>query len=131
MTAAPANIHALSEEEKEGLYAFAFDAYTCGNYEEGVKVFKHLIAVASLTPKYWKGLASCLQQSGNLEEAISSWAMVVLLDENDAMAHFHAAQCLTAIGNKEDALKAIILAEEMTSFDKELQNNLQQLRNML
>lgn len=131
MTATATNIHILSEAEQEGLYAFAFDAYTCGNYEKGVKVFKHLVTVSSITPKYWKGLASCLQQSGNLEEAVSSWAMVVLLDENDPMAHFHAAQCLIALGNREDALKAIILAEEMASFDKELHNNLQQLRNML
>ena len=121
----------LSEAEKEGLYALAYDAYTCKNYEEAVKLFKQLVAVSALKCKYWKGLASCLQLSGKLEEAASSWAMVVLLDENDPMAHFHAAQCLIALGKKEDALKAIVLAEEMASFDKGLQNNLQQLRKLL
>ena len=122
------NLSTLPKEEKEELYPLALDAYTCGNYEEGTKLFKHLVAVSSLTCKYWKGLASCLQLSGNLQEAASSWAMVVLLDGKDPTAHFYAAQCLMALGNKEDALKAMTLAKEMTSFDKKLQSNLQQLR---
>lgn len=121
----------LTEAEKEGVYALAFDAYTCKNFPEAIKLFKYLVTANSLVAKYWKGLASSLQQEGLLQEAISSWAMVVLLDEKDASSHFHAAQCLLALDHKEEALKAILLAEEMASFDKDLQKNLQNLRNLL
>jgi type III secretion system low calcium response chaperone LcrH/SycD len=121
----------LSEAEKEGLYALAFDAYTCGNYPEAIKLFKYLVTTASLTAKYWKGLASSLQQNGLLQEAVNCWGMVVLLDENDPTPHFHTAQCLIGLNNTEDARKAIVLAEEMASFDKDLQRNLEQLRALL
>ena len=121
----------LSEAEKEALYAFAFDAYTCENYSEGIRLFKYLTATSSLTSKYWKGLASCLQLTSQFQEALNCWSMVVLLEETDPMPHFHAAQCFIALNNQEDAMKAINLAAEMAPFDNDLQNNLKQLKARL
>ncbi len=123
--------YTLSETEKEGLYALAFDAYTCENYSEGIKIFKYLTTTSSLTAKYWKGLASCLQLTQQLQEALNCWSMAALLDEHDPMPHFHAAQCFIALNNSEDALKAITVAQEMAPFDKNLQSNLNQLKASL
>lgn len=123
--------HTLSDDEKEGLYAYAFDAYTCENYIEAVKIFKYLTVTSTLNAKYWKGLASSYQLLQQFQEALNCWSMVVILDEMDAMAHFHAAQCLMALNQPEEALKAITACQEMASFDKNLQSLLNQLKTNL
>ncbi|MBN1914895.1 MAG: SycD/LcrH family type III secretion system chaperone [Parachlamydiales bacterium] len=105
----------LTQEENISLYAQGYAFYQQGQYEKGAEIFKILTLHDPMEEKFFKGLASCYQMQGFFEKATESWAICALLDKNDPYPHFHAAECLISLGEKNDAIKALLEAKKRLS----------------
>jgi len=91
----------------ESVYADAVAQYEAGAYDKATDLFCHLSEEFPLRVEVWKGLAACYQMRTCYREALLAWGMAAVLDRNDPVAHFHAAECLLAKGEVLEAKKAI------------------------
>lgn len=89
------------------VYQEALAQYEAGAYDKATDLFCHLSEELPLSVDVWKGLAACYQMRTYYHEALLAWGMAALLDRNDPVAHFHAAECLLAKGEAVEARKAI------------------------
>jgi type III secretion system low calcium response chaperone LcrH/SycD len=107
-----------SPEEQERLYTAAFSLYEQGNYARSAELFRELVLCGALEERYWRGLASAEQMQGNYKEALHAWCLVALLCEKDPEPHFHAAECLLSLDEREEGHKALACAEERLNADE-------------
>lgn len=110
---------AFSVEEQEELYGVAFQLYELGNYPHAEQYFKKLVLCNPFTEKYWRGLASCYQMQKEYLAAVHAWTSSALLEDKDPLPHFHAAECLFSLGEKEEALQALQAAESLLTRNEE------------
>lgn len=94
----------------QALYSEAVQEYDAGHYDKAHDFFCYLSTELPMQPEIWKGLASCNQVRKYYPEALMDWSMAALLDPNDPMPHFYAAECLFAQGDRVEARKAVRLA---------------------
>lgn len=119
---------ALTREEKEIAYSLAFENYGKKEFRKAKKLFTTLIFSDPYNGSYWKGLAATLQMKEMYAEAAQAWAMVALLNERDPLPHFHAAECLLAVGEKNEAKLALKCAmKRLTTKDKALKQHIKKL----
>ena len=95
------------------LYQEAYDAYYQEDYKRAVECFSKLVVLEPFFARSWRGFAASLQQEKRYEEALKGWAMLTLIDSS-AESHLYAAECLIALGQKQEALKALTVAEKET-----------------
>jgi type III secretion system low calcium response chaperone LcrH/SycD len=116
----------------ESLYAIGFEHYEQADYKKADALFTQLVLREPLEERYWHALASCKLMDQNYEEALRAWAMVSLLNGEAPLPHFHAAQCLIALEQREEAAKAISFAEKrVAGHDDPLHLKLDQLKRCL
>ena len=80
------------------LSSFAQTLYQNGDYIEAKGIYQQLAAFMPYCPSYWEGVGACLQIEKKYEEALKAWSMVSLLNKEDPLPHFHAAECYNALG---------------------------------
>ncbi|EKE07728.1 MAG: hypothetical protein ACD_17C00543G0004 [uncultured bacterium] len=112
----------LSEEEVERFYTFGFAQYGSGNWSEAADAFRILCTRRPLEPRFWFALGATLQEAGDYQDALHSWAMASLLKQEDPYPHFHAAECYFSLKISAQAEKALKEAE--TLIQKESQHPL-------
>lgn len=94
----------------QDVYTQAVSEYELGHYEKAHDLFSGLSTALPAQSEVWKGLAACSQLQKSYPEALMAWGMAALLDERDPLPHFHAAECLFAQGEKQEAQKALKMA---------------------
>ena len=109
-------VAAIPFEKERPFYAIAFGHYEQGNYRMAAQLFTELVLTNPFSEHYWHGLASAKQMAREYEAALHAWGLLALLKEGDPLPHFHAAECLLALHDKEEGLKAL---EAALSFCKE------------
>jgi type III secretion system low calcium response chaperone LcrH/SycD len=122
-----------SIEDWETVYAAAFGQYETGNYEEAASFFTQLVLSNPYSERYWFGLASCMQMQKKYNESLPAWAMCALLNEKNPLIHFHAAECLLSLNEKEEAIKALNSALKLLTTDEsslELRNKIELLKKL-
>jgi len=97
----------LNEDEVERFYAYGFAQYGTGNWSEAADVFRVLCTRRPLEPRFWFALGATLQEAGQYNDALHSWAMAALLKKEDPYPHFHAAECYFSLLSAEDGSKAL------------------------
>lgn len=118
-----------SDQLQEQLYASAYTHYEVGEYASAIDFFTQLVLSDPFSTYFWKGLASSRQMLGRFTEALSAWSVLALLSENDPIPHFHAAECFIALGDKQEAEKAITAAEgRILSAHTDIKEKLVKLR---
>lgn len=117
----------LSTEDLNLLYALGFGLYQAGDYLQAKTIFNQLVVAKPLSNDYWKGLGSCLLMEKLYKEALTSWSMCALLDDKEPSSHFHAAECLYAIGETNEAIKALKCARERASLNESLLEKIETL----
>lgn len=103
----------LSLEEQEIIYGAAFGFYEAGQYEKAAGFFTQLLVANPLIADFWKGLASAKQMASDYKAALHAWAIVCILDDKEALPHFHAAEILFQLQEKEEAQKALACASAL------------------
>lgn len=114
----------------KSLYATGFERYASGCYAEASALFSSLVLACPQEKKFWFALASSKQKEAKYEEALRAWALVALQEECDPLPHFHAAECLTAQGQKEEALKALEMAGALVSDNRDLKAEIGRLQRI-
>lgn len=120
----------LSNSSLEALYEQAYDHYTSGRGLEAARSFGLLIALNPFQQKFWMGLAASQHLEQQYEKALQAYALAALLDDQDPVPHYHAAQCYLAMGNKRDAIKALELAEAHASAHSSLASLRSRISNL-
>ena len=101
----------LIEEDLFFLYDLAFQLYQSSDYNSAIDVFKRLVIAKPFEVSYWKGYAGSLQMQKKFSEALLPWSMCCLIDPENPLFHYHAAECLFALGNSKEGKEALLAAE--------------------
>ncbi len=121
-------ISPLSQDQEHSLYERAFDLYERQDYRSAAPLFTQLVLTNPFEVHYWRGLASAKQMTHDYMAAVHAWGLVALLEEDDPLPHFHAAECLLHVEEVEDAQKAIHAALERCDEGDPLIEKVQQLK---
>ena len=114
--------------EQQKLYKKASDFYEKGFYKESSSIFTQLVLQEPFEQSFWEGLAASRQMECKYEDALYAWSLVALLSEKDPIPHFHAAECLFALHDPEEAEKALRLAEKRAKNQASLFEEIKKLR---
>lgn len=105
----------VSTDHSNSLYSLAYLAYEGGRYQDALHFFRVLTVEGCHLQKNWIGLAACYQMLGEYNEAIKAYGVAVMIDETNPEVHLHAAQCLFALGQKDEAQSALLSAEKLSA----------------
>ncbi|MCH9627918.1 MAG: Chaperone protein SicA [Chlamydiales bacterium] len=102
----------ITNEEMEKLYEEAFSYYEADRYLDALTVFRWLVLFNAFKAKYWLGFAACQQLMQRYEKALHAYAMASLLAPESPDPHYHAYECYMEMEDKDEAQKALKLAEQ-------------------
>jgi type III secretion system low calcium response chaperone LcrH/SycD len=102
----------LVETEEKTLYSQGYSFYQKGHYRQAVEIFRLLTVRNPFEKNYWFSLASALQEEKEYGLALQAWAMTALVEQNNPLPHFHAAECYFSLNQKRDAFLALFEAKE-------------------
>ena len=106
----------FTNEDISLLYSLGYGLYEKGDYKDAKTVFQRLVLARPHEKKYWMGLGAALQMVKEFEDALTSWAMVSLINDHDPLPHFHAAECYLSLKKYDEATKAIHCAKERVNY---------------
>lgn len=92
----------------ENVYAQAYRLYNTGKYEEAVHLFRILVMLNAMEPKYLLGLAASFHLLKDYQNAIHSYTLCSTLDPQSPLPYYHSADCFLQM---KDSLSAMICLE--------------------
>lgn len=95
------------DEDTRVLYELGFNLYRTKEFVHAESIFRKLVVMKPLDKNHWQGLASSIQMQKRYHDALTPWSMYAFIDPKCPIPHFHAAECLLAIKDYTDCLKAI------------------------
>lgn len=99
-----ADVFNISKEALEAAYAHAYNLYTAGNYKDAETMFRGLCLYCGDDPRFWMGLAGCLQAREAFQQAIDTYGMAgVAGGLKDPAPFFHGGMCYLKLGDGENA----------------------------
>ncbi len=101
----PKDAIGIPDDVMEGIYAHAYRTYNVGKYHNAAQLFRLLIMLNALEPKYVLGLAACHHLLGQYDNALMMYMVVEVLNPKDPMPNYHSADCYIRIEMQEDALE--------------------------
>lgn len=110
-------LRGIPNEEMEAVYAMGVNFYKAGNYEDAEKVFKFLITFDHMSSRYWTAMGSLRQVQRRFAQAVEAYKFASFLDLENPKPLYYAAECLVALGDKENALNALAAVEEFAAKD--------------
>ncbi|MDO8300187.1 SycD/LcrH family type III secretion system chaperone [Lacisediminimonas sp.] len=102
----------------EALYANGYALFGQGKYDQAQKAFGALLLCNHLDRRFYKGYAACMQMQGQHTEAIKYYVLCATLDVCDPEPVFHAAECMLALGKRDEARASIEHLLEMPARDE-------------
>lgn len=108
-------VEELKDVDIKAMYELGYNLYQSYSYKDSLEIFRRLCIARPYEPKFWFGLASSFQMMNKFEEALMPWTMLCLVDPNNPMPHFHAAECLISLKNFTRAKEALFTAEKLDS----------------
>lgn len=88
----------IGDETMEAMYAQGYNLYNQGKYKEASYVFRLLMLLDYLTPKYTLGFAACLHRQKDYKNAANLYLLCGTLDSQNPLPHYHAADCYIQLG---------------------------------
>lgn len=121
----------FSKSQRETIYAAAFGKYQIGEYSQAGDLFIQLIMHDPYDTRFWKGLAATKQMQKEYRASLHAWAIFALLSGHQSMGHFHAAECYLSLDEKEEAKKALHMAEKFLGAEDCLHTRIEQLKERI
>lgn len=100
----------LGDDTMEAIYSQGYTLYNQGRYKEASYVFRLLMLLDYLTPKYILGLAASLHRMKDYKNAANIYLLCGTLDTTNPLPHYHAADCYLQLDIPELALFSLGLA---------------------
>jgi type III secretion system low calcium response chaperone LcrH/SycD len=91
-------LHGVSGEQMDTLYAFAYRFYEEGRLEEAGRFFHFLCIYDMYNADYWSGYAAVKQLQGQYQRAIEIYMVAFHQGKNDYRPMFYIGQCQLALG---------------------------------
>ncbi len=104
----PKDAMGISDSYLENVYAQAYRLYNTGKYTEATHLFRILIMLNAMEPKYMLGLAACFHMMKEYTNAIQTYTMCIALDPQSPVPHYHSSDCFIQM---KDYLSAMICLE--------------------
>lgn len=108
-------IHGYTDDEMEAVYTLGFNYYNQGKFEEAMRLFGFLLMHDQMERRYYKAFGSCQHMLKKYTEAIRNYSMASLFDLSDPEPTFHTAECMIALGMKQEAKEALDLVVRQTA----------------
>ena len=103
-----AEIFNISKDTLESGYAYAYQLYQAGNYEDAEKLFRGLTLYSNRDARLWMGLAGCLQARNAYSDAIDAYTMAgVVSSLKDPAPFYYACLCYIKMGDRENAIAGL------------------------
>jgi type III secretion system low calcium response chaperone LcrH/SycD len=93
-----AEIHGVSTEDMDTLYAFAHRFYQEGRLQEAERFFHFLCIYDMYNSDYWCGYAAIKQLQGQYQRAIEVYSVAFHQGKDDYRPMFYIGQCQLALG---------------------------------
>jgi len=90
---APKDALGLTDAQMEGIYGQAYRLFNNGRYSEAKGLFRILIMLNAMEPKYTMGLAACLHMEKKYDLAIPMYFMSSQADPKNPIPLYHASDC--------------------------------------
>jgi type III secretion system low calcium response chaperone LcrH/SycD len=104
----PKDAMGVSDQYLENVYAQAYRLYNTGKYVEATHLFRILIMLNAMEPKYMLGLAACFHMLKEYQNAIQTYTMCSALDPQSPIPHYHTSDCFIQM---KDYLSAMLCLE--------------------
>ena len=99
-----ADVFNISKDTLESGYAYAYNLYKAGNYKDAESMFRGLCMYDGDDPRYWMGLAGCLQAREAWQQAIDTYGMAgVAGGLKDPAPFYYGGLCYLKLGDGENA----------------------------
>lgn len=89
----PKDAMGVNNNAVESIYAQAYRLYNTGKYVEAVHLFRVLIMLNVMEPKYTLGLAACFHMLKEYKNAIQTYTMCSALDPTTPIPYYHSSDC--------------------------------------
>lgn len=83
----------VSNNYLEGVYAQAYRLYNTGKYAEAIHLFRILVMLNPMEPKYMVGLAACFHMLKDFSNAVQNYTIASVLDPENPIPHYHCSDC--------------------------------------
>lgn len=104
----PKDAMGVNQSVLENIYAQAYRLYNTGKYAEATHLFRILIMLNAVEPKYMLGLAACFHMLKEYNNAIHTYTMCSALDPHNPIPQYHTSDCFIQL---KDHLSAMICLE--------------------
>ena len=92
------DLHGVSTEQMDSLYAFAYEFYEQGRLDDAEKFFHFLCIYDFYNAQYWMGLAAVHQLKQNYQKAVDLYAVAFAQGKHDYRPMLYTGQCQLALG---------------------------------
>jgi type III secretion system low calcium response chaperone LcrH/SycD len=106
----PKDILGLSDTMVEGLYAQAYRLYNTGKYKEASHLFRVLVMINALEPKYSMGMGACHHMLKEYKSALNAYVICSILDPENPIPHYHASDCYAQMSDPISSLVELQVA---------------------
>lgn len=100
----------IGDDAMEAIYSQGYTLYNQGKYKDASYVFRLLMLLDYLTPKYILGLAACYHRLKEYKNAANIYLLCGTLDTTNPLPHYHAADCYLQLETPELAIFSLGLA---------------------
>lgn len=104
----PKDALGVSNNYLENIYAQGYRLYNTGKYVEATHLFRILIMLNAMEPKYMLGLAACFHMLKEYFNAIQTYTMCSVLEPQNPIPYYHSSDCFIQM---KDNLSAMICLE--------------------
>ncbi|MBA2369892.1 MAG: SycD/LcrH family type III secretion system chaperone [Candidatus Protochlamydia sp.] len=89
----PKDAIGVNNNAVESIYAQAYRLYNTGKYVEATHLFRVLIMLNAMEPKYTLGLAACFHMLKEYKHAIQTYTMCSAFDPTTPLPYYHSSDC--------------------------------------
>lgn len=124
-------IYGISDETLMLIYEIVLNCYSHKEINNAKDLLQLLLIFAPTVPAYWNALGFCLQEEGDLNQALQSYLFAEEIDEDIIETHFYLAHCYAAMKEnslaKEQVEKLYRLIDETKEQNRQIEAQVEQL----
>jgi len=108
----PGQAWGLDPSDYDTLYAVGHAMHAQRRYADAAAVFRYVNYLNPFDKRFPMALGSCLQMTGEYEQALASFTMASMMDMTDPQPSFHQSECMIALGMVEEARRMLVLVAQ-------------------
>lgn len=117
----PKDALGMDDQMLEAIYGQAYRLYNTGKYAESGQIFRLLVMVNSMEPKYSMGLAACFHMLKEYKNAIDTYTLSSIIDPENPIPQYHISDCYIKLEDELSAIVALKMAIKRAGKDPQFQ----------